>query len=180
MHRDVKAADRMLTRLSELLRAALDHSAEHEVSLQEELAFLEAYIEIERARFGDRLSVNLDVQPNVLDARVPHMILQPLVENAIQHGIAPRAAPGHVTIRARGRRGMLDIEVCDDGPGARPGTSFQNGVGLVNTRARLDQLYGDNYSFEPGNSPDGGFRVSIAFPFRPVAEVRADHQEESP
>jgi signal transduction histidine kinase len=178
MHRDVKAADRMVARLSELLRAALDHDSEQEVSLQEELAFLAAYLEIERARLGDRLAVELDVQPNVLDARVPHMILQPLVENAIQHGVAPRVAPGTVTIRARGRRGMLDIEVRDDGPGAPPGKSLLGGVGLANTRARLEQMYGDDYSFEPGNAPGGGFRVALAIPFRAIGDAAGDDEPE--
>lgn len=180
MHRDVKAADRMLTRLSDLLRAALDHNAEQEVSLQEELEFLEAYIDIERVRLGERLTVELDVQSNVLDARVPHMILQPLVENAIQHGVATRVAPGRVTLVARGRRGMLDIEVCDDGPGVPPDAPVLDGVGLANTRARLDQMYGDAYSFEPGNAPGGGFRVSLSIPFRPVAETPVDPAEETP
>jgi len=178
MHRDVRAADRMIARLSELLRAALDHNAEEEVTLQEELAFLDAYVEIEQARLGNRLSVKLDVQANVLDARVPHMILQPLVENAIQHGVATRIAPGTVTISARGRRGMLDIEVRDNGPGVPSGTSLFDGVGLANTRARLDKIYGDDYSFEPGNAPGGGFRVALAIPFRAVGVTGDEDREE--
>lgn len=169
MHRDVKAADRMLARLSYLLRAALDYTGTQEVSLEEELAFLEPYLEIERARLGDRLSFALDVQPNVLDARVPHMILQPLVENAIRHGIAPRAVPGHIWVSARGRRNMLDLEVLDDGRGVPPGRSMNGGLGLRITRARLEQLYGENFSFEPHNEAAGGFRVSITIPFRPNA-----------
>ena len=106
MHRDVKAADRMIARLSELLRVALDYTGTQEVSLQEELAFLEPYVEIERVRLGDRLTVEYDIQPGVLDALVPHMILQPLVDNAIRHGIAPRAQPGGIRIGPRGRRNM--------------------------------------------------------------------------
>jgi len=178
MHRDVKAADRMIARLSELLRAALDHGAEEEVSLQDELAFLDAYVEIEQARLGTRLTVELDVQTNVLDARVPHMILQPLVENAIQHGVATRVAPGTVTISARGRRGMLDIEIRDDGPGVPPGTPVLDGVGLANTRARLDKMYGDRYSFEPGNAPGGGFRVALAIPFRAIGDAGYEDRED--
>ncbi len=177
MHRDVKAADRMIARLSELLRAALDHNAEAEVSLQEELTFLDAYVEIEQARLGNRLSVELDVQANVLDARIPHMILQPLVENAIQHGVATRVTPGRVTISARGRRGMLDIVVRDNGPGVLPGTSLLDGVGLANTRARLDKMYGDDYTFEPGNAPGGGFRVALAIPFRAVGVIMDEEGE---
>lgn len=175
MHKDVKAADRMLARLSELLRGALDHHSAHEVSLEEELEFLDAYLEIEQVRLGDRLSVEIDVQNNVRDARVPHMILQPLVENAIRHGIAPRAAPGHITIRARGRRGMLDLEVIDDGVGITPkrivaGRGHNGGLGLANTRARLEQLYGGAFGFEPKAMTSGGFRVALTIPFRPVSE----------
>ena len=168
MHRDVKAADRMLARLSQLLRVALDYTGTQEVSLEEELDFLEPYMEIEQVRLGDRLTVELDVQPHVLDARVPHMILQPLVENAIRHGIAPRAGPGHIVIRAHGRRDMLDLEVWDDGPGLPRGKSANGGLGLANTRARLEQLYGDGFTFEPSNTPGGGFRVAISIPFRPA------------
>jgi two-component system, LytTR family, sensor kinase len=175
MHRDVKAADRMLARLSELLRAALDHTSEQEVSLSDELNFLESYLEIEQTRFGERLRVEVDVPPNVLDAVVPHMIMQPLVENAIRHGVAPRAAVGTVTIRARGRRDMLDLEVLDDGPGVPPGRSTNGGLGLANVKARLQQLYGDRFSFEPRNRAEGGFRVTLSIPFRPI---EADDPEE--
>ncbi|MGH7506175.1 MAG: sensor histidine kinase [Longimicrobiales bacterium] len=171
MHRDVKAADRMIARLSELLRASLEYTGAQQVSLQEELEFLEPYIEIEQVRLGDRLFVEFDIQPQVLDARVPHMILQPLVENAIRHGIAPRAQPGTIRISARGRRDMLDLEVLDDGRGLPPGRAANGGVGLNNTRARLEQLYGENFSFEPRNAPGGGFRVSLTIPFRPADDA---------
>jgi LytS/YehU family sensor histidine kinase len=185
MHRDVKAADRMIARLSELLRVALDYTGTQEVSLQEELAFLEPYVEIERVRLGDRLNVEYDIQPSVLEALVPHMILQPLVENAIRHGIAPRAQPGTVRIVARGRRDMLDLEVTDDGAGLAPGRSANGGVGLANTRARLEQMYGDRFNFEPRNVSGGGFRVALTIPFRPVgpddlADIDVDYDEEEP
>jgi signal transduction histidine kinase len=178
MHRDVRAADRMLARLSDLLRVALDYTGTQEVSLQEELEFLEPYLEIERARLGERLSFELDVPPDVLDARVPHMILQPLVENAIRHGIAPRVAPGHIRVSARPRRDMLDIDVSDDGVGMPNGRSLNGGLGLTITRARLEQLYGRNFRFDPHNTPEGGFRVSITIPFRPVgaAHHRSDDE----
>jgi LytS/YehU family sensor histidine kinase len=179
MHRDVKAADRMLARLSDLLRAALDHTSAQEVTLLDELNFLESYLEIERARLAERLNVEVDVPPNVLDALVPHMILQPLVENAIRHGVAPRAAPGHVVIRARGRREMLDIEVLDDGPGLAQGRSANGGLGLANTRARLEQLYAGEFTFEPRNRAEGGFRVSLSIPFRPSDEDEAVEGGES-
>jgi signal transduction histidine kinase len=178
MHRDVKAADRMLVRLSELLRAALDHTSEQEVMLAEELNFLESYLEIEQTRLAERLTVEVDVPPNVLDAIVPHMILQPLVENAIRHGVAPRAVPGTVTIRARGRRDMLDLEVSDDGPGMPADRSPNGGLGLANTRARLHQFYGENFTFEPRNRAEGGFRVSLSIPFR-SADDHADAEREA-
>lgn len=178
MHRDVRAADRMLNRLSDLLRVALDYTGTQEVTLEEELAFLEPYLEIERARLGERLTFELDVPAAVLDARVPHMILQPLVENAIRHGVAPRVAPGCIRVRARGRRGMLDLEVADDGPGSPPGRAMNGGLGLSITRARLEQLYGGEFSFEPHNAPEGGFRVSITIPFRPAEEVGEESDPE--
>ena len=180
MHRDVKAADRMIARLSELLRMSLDYSGTQEVSLQEELAFLEPYVEIERIRLGERLTVEYDIQPGVLDACVPHMLLQPLVENAIRHGIAPRAQPGIIRIRARGRRDMLDIEVVDDGRGMPPGRSANGGVGLANTRARLEQLYGDDFNFEPRNGAGGGFRVALTIPYRPIDLARSAEQPAEP
>ena len=178
MHRDVKAADRMLCRLGDLLRASLEQVSSQEVPLLEELNFLQSYLEIEQTRLADRLTVELDVPPNVLDARVPHMILQPLVENAIRHGVSPRAGPGHVTIRARGRRDMLDLEVLDDGPGLPRGRSLNGGVGLANTRARLEQLYGNEFTFEPRNRAEGGFRVSLSIPFRSIDEDAPAEQGE--
>jgi signal transduction histidine kinase len=178
MHRDVKAADRMLARLSDLLRAALEHTSEQEVPLLEELNFLESYLEIEQTRLAERLSVQIDVPPNVLDAMVPHMILQPLVENAIRHGVAPRKTPGTVTIRARGRREMLDIEVIDDGPGMTSRRTRNGGLGLANTRARLEQLYAGQFSFEPRNRAEGGFRVSLSIPFRPIDEADSTNEEQ--
>lgn len=178
MHRDVKAADRMLARLSQLLRAALDYSGTQEVSLQEELEFLEPYVEIEQVRLGDRLQFETDVDPQMLDARVPHMLLQPIVENAIRHGIAPRAAPGRITIKVRGRRDMLDIEVWDDGAGLQNGKTPNGGLGLANTRARLEQLYGAAYRFEPRNAPEGGFRVGISIPYRAFTASMKEPAEE--
>jgi sensor histidine kinase YesM len=118
---------------------------------------------------GVRLWVYIDINPLGLDARVPHIIIQPLVDNAVRHGIAPRAMPGHITVTARGRRGMLDLEVRDNGPGLAPGRSAKGGLGLANTRARLEHLYGEDFSFEPRNVPEGGFRVAITIPFRPFA-----------
>jgi sensor histidine kinase YesM len=172
MAEDTKAARRMLTRLSDLLRASLENKGTHEVTLKEELEFLESYLEIEQTRFQDRLTVRLDVEPKALDACVPNLILQPLVENAIRHGIAPRAAPGLVEIRARRENGMVQLEVCDNGAGlgtAQP-ESLMKGIGLSNTRARLEQLYGASHRFELHDREGGGLKVMIEIPFRRPAD----------
>jgi two-component sensor histidine kinase len=168
MTEDVEKANQMLVRLSELLRLTLESSGHQQVSLKQELDFLERYLGIERIRFSDRLDVHLDVEPETLDARVPNLILQPLVENAIRHGIAPRAEGGRLDVRARRRNGKLELTVHDDGPGMAPGhaaTDSSNGIGLANCRARLTQLYGDDHGFEYGRLPDGGFSVVLTLPF---------------
>jgi signal transduction histidine kinase len=166
MTEDVEKANQMLIRLSELLRLTLESSGRQQVSLKQELDFLERYLGIERIRFSDRLTVNLDVEPETLDARVPNLILQPLVENAIRHGIAPRAEGGRLDIEARRRNGKLELEISDDGAGADQGaTELRNGIGLTNCRARLEQLYGDEHGFEYGRRPSGGFSVVLTLPF---------------
>lgn len=163
MEEDIKAAQRMLTRLSELLRLTLDHVGEQEVPLSKEIEFLKSYLEIEEIRFHDRLRITYDIPPETLEAQVPTLILQPLVENAIRHGIAPKAAGGSVSITASRNGGTLQITIIDDGRGA---AEIEQGVGLSNTRKRLEQLYGLNQTFEFGNVPDGGFTVALKLPFR--------------
>ena len=167
MAEDVQQARRMLTRLSDLLRASLENKGAHEVTLKEELEFLESYLEIEQTRFQDRLTVRMEIDPKALDARVPNLILQPLVENAIRHGIAPRAAAGLVEIRARRDNGMVQLEVSDNGAGlgATSQESLMKGIGLSNTRARLNQLYGAAHRFELHNGEGKGLTVTIAIPF---------------
>lgn len=171
MHRDVEAADRMIARLSELLRASLEAVGVQEVSLKQELEFLERYLEIEQTRFRDRLTVQFDVDPGVLDALVPNLILQPLVENAIKHGLGPRASGGTVRIAARRESGLLELEVRDDGVGLSEArlTDFNRGVGLANTRSRLQHLYGSTHRFEFRQPPGGGLSVLIAIPIEEVA-----------
>ena len=168
MSEDVTAARRMLTRLSELLRVTLDAVGTQEVSLREELEFLNNYLEIEQTRFQDRLSVRIQVEPEVLNARVPNLILQPLVENAIRHGIATRAQPGWVEICASRENGIVKLQVRDNGPGLNSDSSkpFVKGIGLANTEARLEQLYGGHHSFELSDVIGGGLQVDIAIPFR--------------
>jgi two-component system, LytTR family, sensor kinase len=171
LHDDVRAADRMISRLSDLLRLTLEKGGEQEVTLREELEFLDPYLAIEQTRFHDRLTVVEDIQPEALDARVPSMLLQPLVENAVRHGIGTRAGAGRIEISARRENGRLELEVRDDGTGLPNGSeTVQTRVGLGNTRARLRQLYGADHRFELDDAPGGGLRVSIAIPFRePVA-----------
>ena len=168
MHQDVEAADRMITRLSELLRHALESTDQQEAPLREEIDFLKRYLEIEETRFGDRLKIELNIPPDTEDLLVPNLALQPLVENAIQHGIEPHARPGRVTISARRDGANLLLEVRDTGNGA-PAGSWREGVGLTNTRSRLRQLYGDRQTFELGSAPGGGFLASIRLPCRNVA-----------
>jgi signal transduction histidine kinase len=166
MSDDVPAARRMLIRLSDLLRTSLERNGEQEVTLREELEFLRNYLEIEQTRFQDRLSVNMEIDPSALDAQVPNLILQPLVENAIRHGIAPQARPGVVEIQARRENGMVRMRVRDNGAGLKQKSTPLNGIGLGNTRARLEQLYNSHHRFEMREPPDGGFAVTIAIPFR--------------
>jgi signal transduction histidine kinase len=166
MHQDVEAADRMVARLSELLRAALEGSDSQEVSLRKELELLQLYVAIEQIRFGQRLKVNLDIAADTLGASVPNLILQPLLENAIRHGIEPHAKPGFIELAARRAEGTLTLEVRDNGQGAGPPGSIQDGVGLSNTRARLRALYGEAQRLELDDRPEGGLRVRLTLPFR--------------
>lgn len=177
MHRDVDAADAMIARLSDLLRMSLQRVGVQEVALAEELDFLAKYLEIEQTRFRDRLTVVFDVQSDTLDALVPNLLLQPLVENAIKHGIGPRPTPGQVTVRARRVGAMLELDVQDNGVGLSAArlTDFNRGVGLSNTRSRLDHLYGSLHRFEFRQPAEGGLLVSVAIPLASVAaEVRDD------
>ena len=166
LRRDLDAAERMLVRLSELLRKALDTSEETEVPLEQELDFVNRYVEIEQLRFGDRLDFVCEAPRELRDARIPNLILQPLVENAIKHGVEPRATKGCVRIRAERHNGSLRLEVSDDGTGSAKGTNRQGaGIGLANTRARLESLYGDNHRFQLDDRSSRGFTVSLDIPF---------------
>jgi sensor histidine kinase YesM len=165
MEEDAKAAREILVRLSDLLRITLDKNKAHEVALRQELDFLNSYLEIEQIRFQDRLRVQMEIDPKTLNARVPDLLLQPLVENAIRHGIAPRIAPGVVEIRAERVNGDLRLEVRDNGKGFDDQLANDKGVGISNTRARLLQLYGERQQFEIGSLDGGGTRVKITIPF---------------
>ncbi len=173
MHKDVEAADRMLVRLSELLRHALEATDTQEVTLREELDFLSRYLDIEHTRFGARLVVRMSIAPETLDALVPNLVLQPLLENAIRHGIEPHARPGCIEVRASRDGESLRLEVRDNGGGAVGPIS--EGVGLSNTRARLIQLYGDAQRFALRNDVAGGFIAAIDLPFHLQSNQAAAH-----
>jgi hypothetical protein len=165
MYTDTAAADAMMSRLSELLRLTLDNQGAPEVTLKEEMDLLERYLDIERIRFEERLRVTMNVDPSALEARVPNFSLQPLVENAIRHGIAARPEGGRLDITAERTDGMLEIRLRDDGPGLTTEGPRHEGIGVANTRARLAQLYGPHHRFEMMNAPGGGLLVTIAVPF---------------
>ncbi|MBJ6759183.1 histidine kinase [Myxococcaceae bacterium JPH2] len=168
MHRDVAAADQMVGQLSELLRASLERDGRHEVPLSEELELLAPYLDIERTRFSDRLQVDVEVAPEVRDALVPPLLLQPLVENAIRHGIAPRRGPGRVWVRVQRVGERVALEVRDDGvgPPAEGASRLSEGIGLGSTRARLERLYGVAQSLTWAANVPRGFVVSLSLPYR--------------
>jgi two-component system LytT family sensor kinase len=175
IHRDPRAADRMVARLGDMLRAALDSGGAEEVPLAQELALLERYLDIERIRFSDRLEVDVQVEPACLAAAVPNLILQPLVENAIRHGIAARPGAHRIEIGAVREGESLRVRVRDDGAGLPDGAP--TGVGLGNSRARIEKLYGSRGRLDLGNVGDGrGLEVTLSIPFRTAAgeEAAAD------
>lgn len=179
VHKDPEAADHMIARLSDLLRMSLENVGVQEVPLAQEIGFLERYLDIERTRFGDRLVVRMDVAPDTLDASTPYLILQPLVENAIRHGLASRATAGLVSIRTRRTDDMLILEIRDDGPGVPAGGPPKRGVGLSSTQARLEGLYGAAHRFAWTNGEAGGSVVTVAFPFRLLAAATSTRLPES-
>ena len=166
MQEDVTLANEMLLRLSELLRLTLSQNQNQEVTLQQELSFLRLYLEIERVRFQDRLQVRIEAAPDTLEARVPNLILQPLVENAIRHAVAPRAAETLVIVKSARENGKLHLQVSDNGDGVRVTPKTINGIGLANTRSRLEKLYGADQTFELHEVNTGGVQVSLTIPFR--------------
>jgi two-component system, LytTR family, sensor kinase len=166
MRSDVDAADRMMDRLGDLLRMTLNTSNIQEVSLKEELEVLQKYLDIEQTRLGDRLSVSMNIDPETLDAQVPNFLLQPLVENAVRHGIAPHVRPGRLSIDAVREPGRLTIRITDSGDGVPPHrlTLLNQGVGLANTRARLEHRYPNDHALVFSNV-EGGFTVTVSIPF---------------
>jgi sensor histidine kinase YesM len=145
----------------------LQHSAAQEVPLRDELAFLERYLDIMRTRLGDHVVITVEPETEVLDAMVPSLVLQPLVENAIRHGLAGRSEQGQVGVRATRQNGVLHLEVWDDGPGLSAlSAGERNGIGLTNTRERLSRLYGPKSSIETVAMTGRGHTVRVSVPYR--------------
>lgn len=164
MREDVDSADRILLRLSALLRRSLDSSEAYEVALGEEIDLLGNYLEIEQARFGGRLDYQIRVPGELMDARVPNLVLQPLVENALRHGLSGQARPGRIEILAARQGDHLQLQVVDDGRGLPPGMTER--VGLSNTRARLELMYPGRHRFGLRSGPGGGVTAEILLPLR--------------
>jgi LytS/YehU family sensor histidine kinase len=161
---DPAAADAMLSDLSDLLREVLRANERREVTVDEELRVLESYLSISRRRFGNRLTVTVTRGANVGQALVPFFVLQPLVENALHHGVGSHAGPANVTVAARRENDRLVLTVEDDGPGVNAADAGR-GIGLANTRERLSGLYGDAQRLDLGRKSDGGFGVRVELPF---------------
>lgn len=170
LHEDVEAADLMVARLSDFLRLTLRNSDESSTTLEKELEFLRIYLEIEKIRFQSRLVVDMKIAPETLDAQVPNLILQPIVENAVKHGIARQKAAGHLQIFACLRQDRLLIKIEDNGPGLQKNGNVKGnghkGVGLANTRARLKQFYDGDFQFEiVGKENPNGTIVTVEVPY---------------
>lgn len=179
MRRDLDTAERMMLALTDFLRCTLEEDAKLETPLAHELETAARYLAIECLRFPGRIALEKDIQPEALQVAIPTLLLQPLVENAVRHGLAPRAAGGRLKIQAHVRENVLHLAVEDDGvgPGAKSRSKSQNGggVGLANTRERLFQRYGTQAGFKAGARPEGGFRVALCLPIPlPLLEAKTE------
>jgi two-component system, LytTR family, sensor kinase len=165
---DVRAADKVMSRLSDLLRMSLENDGSQVTTLSRELEFVSAYLQIEKVRFEDRLSIVFDIAPDTLDALVPHLLLQPLAENAVRHGISKRVEHGEIRISASHDEHQLYLAVQDNGPGLNlyEGGSFREGLGLRTTRERLRTLYGEEQRMDIRSAPGEGLEINIRIPFR--------------
>ena len=170
---DVNAADRMMCRLSDLLRISLETADTQITTLNRELEFVTCYLEIEKIRFEERMKVIFDIAPETLDAQVPHLLLQPLVDNAVKHGISKVSVGGEIRITVRRQDNELQLQIKDNGPGVRKtGTLATNGLGLRITRERLESLYVQNQSLELVSPPEGGVTIRVCIPFRLQSDER--------
>ncbi len=179
IHEDGQAADKMVARLGDFLRMTLENSGDREVSLKQEMDFVGRYLEIESVRFQDRLVVKMNIDPETLAARVPNLILQPIVENAIKHGISRQTNMGSLIISSKRHGDRLQIRVEDSGPGLQPSKgngrgSKTAGIGLANTRARLAHLYQENYRFEIKNAVPQGLIVTLEIPFETIKGLQPE------
>lgn len=165
--RDPRTARRVLARLSALLRRALESTDEQETTLQEEMRFTEDYLEIVRARFSDRLRIELSIGPGLEDALVPNLVLQPILENAVEHGIAKSLRQGLIRVEAEQDTDKLRLRVIDNGPGLQ-GRDPREGIGLRNTRARIEELYDGTGGLVLREADGGGTVVEITLPYRPL------------
>jgi LytS/YehU family sensor histidine kinase len=174
---NARAAEKMVAAISDFLRMVLHSSKEPTVTVERELALIHHYLDIQRARFGDKMNVTFDVDDSLAPALVPSLLLQPLVENSIRHGISSRAAGGRINISVQSSGDTLLIDIEDDGVGPsarrRRDRDKSTGLGLANTATRLNHLYGERHVFETGPGSDGGFKVHIELPLemseRPVS-----------
>ena len=175
---DPRKANSMIARLGDFLRLTIENSEQQLVTLKEETEFLRCYLDIEQVRFGDRLTVAFELEPQTLSAHVPHLILQPVVENAIQHAIAPRAARGHINIQAKRLHSLLRVTISDNGPGINSNaiSPAKKCVGLTNVRTRLQQIYGTNFRFELMNGGNGGLTVVMEIPFHRESDPGIEQQ----
>lgn len=176
MYEDVNKSHTMLSRLSDLLRIALDSSERQEVTLQEEMTFLQSYLDIQELRFQDRLQINVNTPPETLNAMVPSMILQPLVENVVTHGLEPLGNKGKIEIRSQIKDNSLILKISDNGPGLPSSENIDesNGIGISNTRKRLRQLFGDDFKIEFTNNTNAGMKVTMTIPFREESKFQVD------
>jgi len=175
---DPPKANSMIARLGDFLRLTLENSEQQLVTLKEETEFLRCYLDIEQVRFGDRLTISFELEPQTLSAQVPHLILQPVVENAVQHAIAPRATRGHINIEAKRLNSLLRVVVSDNGPGITSNaiSPTKKCVGLTNVRNRLQQVYGPDFRFELTNGTNGGLTVVMEIPFHREANPELEQQ----
>ena len=170
LRKNPDTADKMIACLGDFLRLTLRSAGTQEVTMGQEIEFLKCYLDIERIRFQDRLTVEFNIDPDVSQAKVPNLILQPVVENAIRHGIATHNEAGRIEITANSNDSWLEVRVSDNGPGLprknNGDADIKEGVGLKNTRSRLDQLYGKRYRFELADATGGGVEVRLRIPLQ--------------
>ncbi len=165
VHTDPRAADLMITRLGQFLRLSLDHAGHQVVPLRQELDFIKAYVEIEQIRFGERMSVTWANAPDALDAAVPTLLWQPVLENAIRHGRDPRTGEARIEVGARREGTDVVLWIRDQGPGVPPGKPIRENLGLRNTRERVERLYGTSAAFTLSNAPGGGALATVRLPY---------------